>query len=710
MSQPDPAEPYKPVPQRNSPLDHNSVLARAALSAPEAREGLSLLSRVAPRPRDGFGAGYACSGASKAVAAALDFLGEPVDSVKLLGQQLAALNAGVALEIETSGTGEVVAPRERRLANHPGWGMCIALGASGAHSAGLIVGGLLIFWADHKGRAVPTAQAKAVIRHGVPCELTPGDLHALLDSDQDAADTSWPWLAWLQRHWAAMRNAFGVGGGPPPSAPTFERRARWQLFARAHYASPARRAGVPTHRDLSRDQYAQACTQVALWLEEDDWRGAYAFMVATTSFSIDLMPSMPLADAAPDAWVAKLDIDRGTQSLDLSHLAEEAASTPQGGNFVPADLILERPLPKALARHLRFRCMRYPEARTLSDLYPEAPNNLFGHMAMIPSTNAIGASWARWTNSAGVYLRQAGMDNFLAGIQSGDLGHAPRSKLYYAVITRSEIWAGAATFFEQSGFGAPVPDPGGGVAFGSRVVSTVDGLRRAAAWLRTEAGVMRPARRDRDLAKLLEYHNRFTRWVAFELALLLALRETKEYELWADIDETVDLWVAVVDKSVPGPKGASPVPLSERVKAAISAYRIHCRAVADRLVAVGYVGSSLHRRLCAIQLRDRVPLLCMASGLETIRRPGTADTFGSLPTPLIVAVDAGRKWAENALRHAALRTGDIDGVLRHEVVGQSRTSSTSDFVVLEWAARVAAAIDVAAAEILGSAVTGLARR
>lgn len=710
MNKPDPAEPCKPGLQRNSPLDHNSVLSRASLSTAQATEGLSLLTRVVPRPRDGIGAGYACSGASKALSAALEFLGQPVESVQFRGQQLAALSAGIDLEIETSGTGEVVAPRERRLTNHPGWGMCIALGASGANSVGLIVGGLLILWADYKGRSVPTAQAKAVIRYGILCDLTSADLRTLLDSDQDAADTSWPWLAWLQRRWPAIRNAFEVGGGPPPSAPTFEKRARGQLFARAHYASPARRAGVPTHRDLSRDQYEQTCAQVARWIEEDDWRGAYALMTATTSFSIDLVSSLPLANARPDAWVAALDIERGTQSLDLSHLAEEAASTPQGGNFIPADLTVERPLPEVLVRHLRSRYARNPGARTLGDLYPDAPDDLGGHMALVQGTNAIGISWARWTNSAGIYMRQAGMDNFLAGVLSGDLGHAPRSKQYYACIAKSEVWTAATTYFAQSGFGAPVPDPGGGVAFGSRVVSTLDGLRRAVAWMRAEARVMRPARRDRDLAKLLEHHNRYTRLIAFEIALLLALREAKEYELWADIDEAVDLWVAVDDKSVPGPKGASPVPLCGRAKAAVLAYRVHCRAVVDRLVALGRAGSALHRRLCSIQLRDRVPLLCMASGLENVRSPGSPDTFGFLPTPLMVAVDAGRKWLENALRRAGLRTGDIDGVLRHEVVGQSRTSSTSDFVVLEWAVRVAAAIDVAAAEILGSVVTGLARR
>lgn len=710
MDSSDPAEPRKPATPRHNPLNHNSALARVALSTDLASQGLSLLTRSVPRPRDAIGAGRACRGASKAVAAALTFLSQPVQAVRLRGEQLHALDARMSSELEASHTGEHIAPRERRLTNYPAWGMCIALGARDAASAGLIAGGLLTLWADHSGRPVPVAQAKAVIRDGSNCELTPNDLRALLDSDQDVTDTQWPWLAWLQRRWPAIRNAFEEGGGPPPTAPSFEKRARGQLFARAHYASPARRAGVPTHRELSKDQYRQACAQVAQWIEQDDWRGAYAFATATSSFTIDLAPSVPLADAVAEIWVAVLDVESGTQRVDLSFLAEEAAGTPAGGSFIPADLIVEKPTTQTLARHQRARRARLPDSKTLGDLYPEAPRDLAGHMVMIDGTNEIKISWARWTNSSGVYMRQGGMDNLLACIASGDFGHAPRSKLYYAVVPRSEVWAAAAAYFRQSGWGEPVADLGGGIAFGSRVVSTLDGLRRAIGWHRTEVSSMRPARRDRNVAKLLEYHNRYTRLIAFELALLLALREDREYEIWADIDEAVDCWVELLDKSVPGPKGAMPAPLCKRANAAILAYRVHCRAVAERLASMGHAESDLHKRLRAIELRERVPLLCMAAGLDDVRPAGSADAIGVLPLGLMVAPDAGRKWLENALRHAGLRTGDIDGMLRHEVVGQSRSSSTSDFIVLEWALRVGAAVDTASAEIFGRPTSGLARR
>jgi hypothetical protein len=331
-------------------------------------------------------------------------------------------------------------------------------------------------------------------------------------------------------------------------------------------------------------------------------------------------------------------------------------------------------------------------------------------MSMIDGQNEIKVSWARWINSSGTYMRQAGMDNFMACLLSGDFGHAPRSKLYYAVVSKCEVWAAASAYFKQSGWGRPVEEPSGGIGFGSRAVSTQDGLRRATSWLRTEVASMRPARSDRNTAKLLEYHNRYTRLIGFELTMLLALREAKQYGLCADVDETADYWIAVSDKSTPGPEGAMPAPLCHRAKSAIRAYRVHCKAVADRLFSMGHGGSALYQRLRAIEQRGHVALLCMATGVETIRPAGSSDVIGVLPDDIRPAPDAGRKWLENALRHAGLRTGDVDGMLRHEVVGQSRSSSTSDFIVLEWAVRVAAAVDAASASILWGALPGLAKR
>jgi hypothetical protein len=268
----------------------------------------------------------------------------------------------------------------------------------------------------------------------------------------------------------------------------------------------------------------------------------------------------------------------------------------------------------------------------------------------------------------------------------------------------------ADAFMRQCNWGPAESDAGKGVAFGSRVVATADAIQRVAGWHRGEVQTVRPARSDRSITKLLEFHNRYTRCVALELALMLALREATAYQLWADIDEQIDLWVEILDKRVPGPAGALPVLLCERAKESIKSYRLHCQAVAAKLHNLSQAGTVFHEWLLAVVRCERVALLCSASGTGRIERAGSGCAFGALPPDRRIAPDAGRKWLENELRHQRLRTGDIDAVLRHDIVGQSHSCSTSDFVLLEWALRVAPVIDRVATALLGPVRHGLSRR
>ena len=690
-------------------LDYSTLLSSIQLAADQATDGLTHLNIAAPRPTHPIGLGCAARGADLAVSAALDFLGQPTPASLKVGADLHALADRVLPVLRHSATGEILGPRGHRLSTYPAWGMAIALGSTPMPQASLIAAGLALLMAIHEGRRVPLAQARSLKRYGPMCFLTPEQLRILLDSDEDAQDSQWPWLAAIQRRWPAMRNALVMGGGPESKPPSFNRRARGQIFARAHYASPARRAGVPTQRDLSMGQYKHACERVSAWIVQDDWRGTYAHFGQSTGLTIDLVSEILIDNVADIDAVVSVNIDAGTQRADVSFLAEEAAAAPTNGTAVPADLTIHKPLPKLLAQRLQARLHLRPDARKLGDLYPEA-HPVEGYMSMIAGEGEIGISWARWINSAGLYMRLDGMDNFMTCILTDDFGHAPRSKLYYAVVTRTEIWAASARFFRDSGLGEPAGAPGAGIAFGSRVVPTTDALRRVLSWHRGEVQQMRPAKSDRSIPRLLEFHNRYTRLIACELALLMALREVKAYALLADVDEELDHWVPILDKAVPGPEGGLPACLCNRAKAAIAAYRVHCRAVGDRLESLGQSNTVLRQRLLEVCRSESIALLCMAAGTSTIRSAGSADAFGPLPAALAITPDAGRKWLENSLRQYGLRTGDVDGALRHDVVGQSRSSSTSDFVLIEWAIRVGKAIDTLAKVVLGAVVTGLARR
>jgi hypothetical protein len=506
-----------------------------------------------------------------------------------------------------------------------------------------------------------------------------------------------------------MLNSLTTTGGGTPESPGFSRRARGQLFAKAHYASPVHKAGSPTHRNLSQSQFLEACHYIDNWAKDDDWRAAYAVCAALSSLTIDLVPKLPLRGELDADWVVSLDVSAGALVSDLSFLAPEAAAAPQYDTVLPAELVASKPLPAHIAARVRDRQKRFPDARVLHELYPEAAL-MQGHMTMFASRQEITPSWAKWCNSLGIYARRMGLDNFLVAILTNDFGHVPRSKLYYARVEKIEIWSAAEKLFQLCGWGSAEPCTGHGVAFGSRVVPSEEAIKRAQGWHRAEARAMHPARSDRSTQKLFEFHNRYTRCVAFELALMLGLREREAYDLWADIDEEVDLWVELLDKVVPGPTGALPVPLCGRARKLIYAYRSHCRATAERVCRFGGRATVFHEWLTKFVDGERVPLLCAASGLGSTRSVGSGEAFGGLPAHLRLAPDAGRKWLENGLRREGLRTGDIDAVLRHDVIGQSRFCSTSDFNLLEWALRAGAAVDRMANVVLGPVQSGLARR
>jgi len=690
-------------------FDYNSLLSNLKLSTDAAGQGLHDLFRAARPPVGAVGLGTVCLGASKAIDAALTFLATPTAATTQTSVRLQALLGRVGAALQSSQTAEAKAPRGRRLTKHPAWGMCLALGTRDMPLVTLIVGGLLLLQAVHDGRTVSSASAKDIMRHGEGCDLAPEALRIFLDADIDAVDTAWPWLARVQRRWPTMLNSLVEGGGPPPTPPSFNKRARGQLWACAHYAAPAHRAGTPTHRNLSKGQFDEACRRVTQWISQDDWRGAWAICSALSCLTADLLPELPLVGHTDETWVACVDVVAGTVKTDFTFLADEAAAAAANANALPASLVIEKPFPAVFAARIRQRQLRYPGARTLADLYPEALP-LLGDMAMLDLRCEITPSWARWINSVGICMRVRGMDNLLASAVSNDLGHVPRSKLYYVCVGREEVWNAADAFMQKCGWGAAEPDTGTGVAFGSRVVATVDAIERVAAWHRGEVQAVRPARSDRSSDKLLAFHNHYTRCVALELALMLALREATEYQLWADIDEQIDLWVEVLDKRVPGPEGALPVPLCKRAKELIKVYRLHCQAVASKLHNLGQAGTVFHEWLLAVVRRERVALLCTASGMRRIERAGSGGAFGALPPDRRIAPDTGRKWLENELRHQRLRTGDIDAVLRHDIVGQSHSCSTSDFVLLEWALRVAPVIDRVATALLGPVRHGLSRR
>lgn len=699
--------------------DFSSTLSRLQLNADAASAAVSNLLGTAPRPHDAAGLTHVCTGAHASVTAAIEFLQDANPTAFDIAQNVSALQERVRVLTEGCSAKELASPRGRRLKKFHGWKMLMVLGQTGVSRVCLIAGGLLLLRAWHTDGRIPKAQALAIARDAQYCELSPEGLRALFESECDAADTAYPWLGQLQRNWPKLLNLFTIdAGGKPPTPPSFTHRARGQLLGAAEHATVAHRAGTPDHRHLSEGQFRRACQLVVEWHAADDWRGVYAETGAQCRLTADLLGSIPLASAMPESWIVIVDDVEGCVHTDCSSVAADAAAAPASGGVVPSCYTSTSHYSSAAAASLRNRRARFPDAKTLGELYPEAPA-LVGDMALYDAKDEIRPSWARWINSFGVYMRRAGHDNFLTAIVTDDFGHIPRSKLYYATATRMEIWAATNRFYKQIGWGEAEPDRTAGVGFGCRVVPTLNAVHAAADWQLQKLAEVRLARND-DLAKLLEYHNRYVHVVGLRLAALLGLREDTCYQLWADIDERVDMWVELLDKIVTGAQGAMPVALCTYVRELISQYRKHCAAVARRLQTMGHKDTPFHLWLLAVVDRERVHLLCMASDVRHIRPAGSSDVIGRLPKEHALAPDFGRKLLENqmrcltsrdatAARKFALRSGDIDAMLRHEVRGQWRNASSSDFILVEWLRRVTATLDAIAADAFGKVPSGLSK-
>lgn len=700
--------------------DFSSVLSQLRLDGDIESAVLTKLLACAPPPPDAAGITHAVRGAASALLAALSFIKQPNEVAQKIKDGAAALQMKLDSIALTHTATELAAPRGRRLVQYPAWKMLIALGQVGSAQPCMIAGGLLLLRALHFNRRIPRAQALAICRETQRCELSTQGLYAIFESDIDASETAYPWLLQLQRLWPQLLNLFSADPGSEASKePTFVQRVRGQLIAAAEHASIPHRAGTPDHRHLSDRQFRIACKLIADWNGAGDWRGVFAETAALTHLTADLLGAIPLASSALGGWVTILDAANGCVQSDCSCLAQEAAVPPkQHGCVVPSGYIRTASYSSAAAAVLRTRHARFPAATTLSELFPEAPS-LRGDMPLFDSKDEIQPSWARWIRSFGLQMCRHGHDRLHAATLSCDFGLIARSKLYYATLPNHELWEATDRFYKQIGWSGATPSKTTSIAFGCRVVPTWPTLIAAAQHQLKEMAAIRPGK-NQGLAKVLEFHNRYVRAVALRMAVLLGLREGKVYDLWADIDERQDLWVDLLDKCVPGAQGASPVPLCEYVRNLIKQFRVHCAAMAFRLQTMGHKNTPLHLWLLAVVARERVHLLCTTVGVNRITPVGSAEAIGRVPSQFGLAPDFGRKLLENQMRcltsrepelvkHLSLKTCDIDAMLRHEVLGQWRFASSSDFVLIEWADRAIRVLDAIACDAFGDVPCGLSK-
>ncbi len=464
----------------HSEVSYTSVLSAIAVDDPDIGHALSMLTVLAPRPPDAAGIGRVCRGSLTAVRAVISMIGTPSEKLLKIESDMRALAHVVAQELRESGTQELALPMLARTGKYPQWSVLAALAEPDMPVGARLAAGveLLRSWKDGcEITKAATADIAAAIKEE---PISMHGLRLLLEGLTPDEEIASEWHRRLRRSWRQAVLHFGEVGTTPPPA-TFEDRARGQILESSVYASAARRAGASNHRQLSKLQSNSTLAQIGNWIESDDFRGVYGFVTGTTGFTIDLIPSIPLQSPTVQSdWVVVIDVATGCLKMDVSVLVQEAARAPMATTIM-SNFVCCKPMPKKLADQLRSRLEKYPNARWLRDLYPEA-TALDARSSVLQCHDEIKPSWSRLRRSAGTFIRNLEIDNLLACMISGDFGHIPRSKLYYACVEPKELFEASARFYQGAGWGAPVPMPTDTLAFGCRVVPTDAQIRNINQW------------------------------------------------------------------------------------------------------------------------------------------------------------------------------------------------------------------------------------
>ncbi len=617
---------------------------------------------------------------------------------------LIALESELKATLLANGAEESLSAMDGTKTRHPEWHFLVRTGAKKqVHRLATLYMGLKSLMAIRAAKPLSKSTVAVAAQLLKEEALSGAQITALLHGTAPEQTLGQSWPRDLCRTWREVMRHFAVDGTPP--SPTTKERIAGQILDAALHATASRRAGARTHRQLSKSQLHQALSHIGMGHDNDTILGALGTLVCITTFSVDVVPEFRLSSNSVDAsWLAQIDIEAGLLKVDYGSITHQASAPIAGA--IAASYICRRPLPTRLAQNLRARLMRYPDAQTLKELYPDELVPAHDSLAFA-CRDQIQPTWARLRRVVGTFLREAGMDNLLACIVSGDFTHVPRSKLYYACVSTDEVAAAFTCFYKLAGWSEPTPLPDATLAFGCQVVPTLESLKFLDRYWKDQVKNSQPGKHC-SLENLLNFHNNYMCWTAMRLSLLLALRESTEINVCADVDERHDRWIPIHDKHVPGDHGAMPVPLTDWVRLTIQSIRTHCKAMQSRLQTLGSKNSNLARWCTAVRNHSTVPLLCIAASSTNIRPIGTAD-FINGEIRQLVPPDFGRKALENLLRACGLRASEIDAILRHSVQGQATNSVTSDAAPMQRWARTNQAVTQVAASIFEDIGYGLAK-
>ena len=385
--------------------------------------------------------GAPCShAAARGLGLCIDTALKTLESPNYAAQQILsgfnALESRLKSLLETNGRTEILSALDGTKTRNPEWHFCAHTGSTKkVHLLATLYVGLKSLQAIHNNKQLTNstiAVAKQLLKEE---DLSQIQIKALLHgtTPEEVLGQSWP--RDLCRAWREVLRHFSTFEVPPPPSPN--ERIAGQMLDAALHATASRRAGARSHRQLSKSQLSNALDRIGREVAQDSIVGALGTIACITTFSVDVVAEIRISSNSIDPnWYVQLDVESGILIVDYAFINKDASTPIRGA--IPSSYICPRPLPKTLVSNLRARFAKYPNANVLSELFPAdtipAPDR-----AIYPCTDQIQPTWARLRRVIGTWLREAGVDNLLSSVASGDFTHVPRSKMYYACIARDEI-------------------------------------------------------------------------------------------------------------------------------------------------------------------------------------------------------------------------------------------------------------------------------
>lgn len=449
-------------------------------------------------------------------------------------------------------------------------------------------------------------------------------------------------------------------------------RLRWRL----DYPNPKHRQAAIDDSHLPLAHFRRVTTTLRTRVEAKDGAAVIQSLGLLVNLPPRLLLSLPLVTGYRPLNILGICFRTGCLQLNLRALFPHRAQPPKATAhlFRVSGDVMVVPLPVFLAQEVQRRTQTYPQAVLLGDLVDWI--QVSQRDSLIPDESCkLHASLARASKSAGAISLALGNDRLVSTCMGADFSLIGSARMYYARLTGSEIYAGYARLYEGIGWGAPILDAKQLPPFGSRTTLNPDGVTHLFTKLADTVVLSRPGR-NAHAVRLLNHHAHFVRYCVALISFCSGLREVQCYRLLAEELLDGQDQVVVHDKQGGNPLMAQPALLNAQAKEQIRLYVAHARALVQRLQRLDDRHGLLLAQRLRIALDGEGPLFLTASSRGTIHAAGAHFTWREVPESIKVPPNVGRHFWQNVLRERGLSSRDVDGFMRHRVVGLERNTNS----------------------------------